>query len=373
MRTPTPSQYRAIVNADRHVLVVAGAGSGKTSTVVGRILHLLGVPTPAPGGESVPASARAPIRLADLAAITFTNAAAADLKDRLRSELRKAGRRQEVYEVDGARIGTIHSFCVDVLREFALRSGQNPAFEALEEGDSAAVLADAASSTLIAAVEEGVAGLETLLAAHSFDGVSAWLIALASDGDRLARLAGSRGALGGPEQVVLELALRTSSRAQSVLEAQGDLDFDRMITRTRDLLRDNPEIRRALQRRIHTLIVDEFQDVDPAQKEIAMLLGDPTSGRSDTTRLLLVGDPKQSIYRFRRADVTLWSEVERTFEAGAAGDVIRLKENFRSVPEILGFVDRVIGPILDQPLDGAQLQPFEAPYQHLDPMAQVTR
>ena len=69
---------------------------------------------------------REPLTLRDISAITYTNAAAADLKRKLREELRKAGRRDEAYEIDGARIGTIHGFCGAILREFALRTGRNP-------------------------------------------------------------------------------------------------------------------------------------------------------------------------------------------------------------------------------------------------------
>ena len=77
-----------------------------------------------------------PLTLRDIAAITYTNAAAADLKRKLREELRKAGRRDEAYEIDAARIGTIHAFCGAILREFALRSGRNPAARVLEEGEA---------------------------------------------------------------------------------------------------------------------------------------------------------------------------------------------------------------------------------------------
>ena len=73
------------------------------------------------------------------------------------------------------------------------------------------------------------------------------------------------------------------------------------------------------------------------------------SGRADTTRLMLVGDPKQSIYRFRRADVTVWTAVQRDFRDKGLGAVVTLEENYRSVAPILDFVDAVIGPILDQP------------------------
>ena len=98
MIAPTPSQWEAIRAADRHVLVAAGAGTGKTTTVVGRILYLLGVPFP--DGQSA-----SPVTLDRIAAITYTNAAAADLKRKLREKLREAGLRDQAYEVDNARAG----------------------------------------------------------------------------------------------------------------------------------------------------------------------------------------------------------------------------------------------------------------------------
>ena len=116
-----------------------------------------------------------------------------------------------------------------------------------------------------------------------------------------------------------------------------------MIVWTRDLLARDATVRRTLQRRIRTLIVDEFQDVDPAQREIAYLLGAPEERRPETTRLMLVGDPKQSIYRFRRADVTVWRGVEQDFEERGLGRVVTLEENFRSVPAIVGLRGRVGG------------------------------
>src|SRR4051794_26145427 len=108
MDRPTGSQWDAIRAVDRHVLVAAGAGTGKTSTVVNRILYLLGVEI---RGERSPLQ----LELRDIGAITYTNAAAADLKRKLRTKLRECGRRELAYEVDNARIGTIHSFCGDIL------------------------------------------------------------------------------------------------------------------------------------------------------------------------------------------------------------------------------------------------------------------
>ncbi|MBX6365928.1 MAG: UvrD-helicase domain-containing protein, partial [Gemmatimonadetes bacterium] len=122
---PNDRQWEAIRAVDRHVLVHAGAGTGKTFTVVRRILYLLGVEV---RGERI----AQPVGLGRIAAITYTNRAAADLKGKLRAALRAEGLRREAYEVDLARIGTIHSFCGEVLRDFALRAGRPPAGTVLE-------------------------------------------------------------------------------------------------------------------------------------------------------------------------------------------------------------------------------------------------
>src|SRR5690606_19859363 len=138
----TPSQREVVLAADRHVLVAAGAGTGKTTTVVARILYALGATV---DGHRHPA----PITLDDIAAITFTNASAADLRRKLREGLRDAGRRDLAWAVDGARIGTIHAFCGDLLREFALRSGRSPISRVLEEGEGAALAGEAVRDGLL--------------------------------------------------------------------------------------------------------------------------------------------------------------------------------------------------------------------------------
>ncbi|MGH7515829.1 MAG: UvrD-helicase domain-containing protein [Gemmatimonadales bacterium] len=368
MDAPTPSQLEAIRTTDQHVLVAAGAGTGKTSTVVGRILYLLGVPI---DGERV---AR-PLELRDIAAITYTNAAAADLKRKLREELRKAGRRREAYDIDGARIGTIHAFCAAILREFALRGGLNPGARVLEEGEASALVADAVHESLLRALEQGsVPGLDELFADFEVKKVKEWVKLLAGDKGRLERFVRQREQLDPPARALVDFAAVAEVEVERRLREGGAMDFDRMITWTRDLLAHREPIRRALQGRIRTLIVDEFQDVDPAQRDIAYFLGAPHERRPNTTRLMLVGDPKQSIYRFRRADVTVWREVQADFEGGDLGRVVTLEENFRSVPAIVAFVDASVGAILSHPerSEGAEtpphaqsLAPYEVPHQPL--------
>ncbi|MBX6366080.1 MAG: UvrD-helicase domain-containing protein, partial [Gemmatimonadetes bacterium] len=260
-------------------------------------------------------------------------------------------------------IGTIHSFCGEVLRDFALRAGRPPAGTVLEEGEAAALAAEAVHDALLQALDEGsVPGLRELLSEWSSGEVEGWVRRLVGNGGVLQKLNAGVERLGPREATLLELATLAAERLYERLERTGAIDFDRMIVGTRDLIAEHEDVRRALRRRIHTLIVDEFQDVDPVQQEIAYLLAEPERGSAATPRLMLVGDPKQSIYRFRRADVTVWTRVERDFRDRGMGDVVTLEESRRSVAPVLGFVDAVIGPELDRPLDGKALREFEVPY-----------
>jgi len=348
MKAPYPSQWAAIGDASRHVLVVAGAGTGKTFTVVQRILYTLGVEV---NGERHPL----PATLDEIAAITFTNQAARELKNDLRQALRATGRRQDAYRVDQAMIGTIHGFCAELLRENALRRGRSPITSVLEEGESVARATQAARDALVTAVEqESVEGLGDLLAMWDTGKIDRWVVDLMRHPDLLARLETSPDGLDARERALIGLARLALGRLEADLERDGDIDFDRMILWTRDLLREDASARRFLQHRLRLLLIDEFQDVDPAQKEIAYCIGEPGRATDTTPRLMLVGDPKQSIYRFRRADVTVWNAVEREFEEWAGCAVHPLEENFRSVPAILAFVDSTVGVLLDQPIPVAE-------------------
>ncbi len=352
-------QRDAALTADSHVLVSAGAGSGKTRIVVARVLYVLGVEI---AGQRI----AEPVSLNQVAAITYTNKAAADLRLQLRAALRDAGRHDDAYRVDTARVGTIHAFCGDVLREFGLRRGRNPNPRVLEEGEGLALVAEVVRDTLLDVLQQrSVPNIDRLLARRSPSKVRGMVERLLDESDRLRAIAGNREDHAEDEQTLIDLALRSLDALELRLNDEGAVDFDRMIVWTRDLLRDDEYARRTLRRRIHTLIVDEFQDVDPAQREIAYLLGDPQSGERDSTRLMLVGDAKQSIYRFRRADVSVWREVEREFDLFANAGVIALSENFRSKAPIIDFVDATVGRLLDEPLVGETHADYEVPFEPL--------
>ena len=132
----------------------------------------------------------------------------------------------------------------------------------------------------------------------------------------------------------------------------GRLDFLDLLLHTRDLLRKNTAVRRQLNARFSHLFIDEFQDTDPLQAEILLLLAadDPETSRREDVRprpgkLFVVGDPKQSIYRFRRADVAFYSEVKRQL-LGAGAEVLYLSTSFRSAPSLQQAVNAAFGPLM---------------------------
>jgi len=131
--------------------------------------------------------------------------------------------------------------------------------------------------------------------------------------------------------------------------ANGRLNFQDLLLEARDLLRDRPDVRRALKDRFTPILVDEFQDTDPIQAEILFYLTGADSEERDWKRiapapgsLFVVGDPKQSIYRFRRADIETY-ELVRTRIEESGGRVVELSTNFRSTPALCDWVNRSFG------------------------------
>ncbi|MDZ7631553.1 MAG: ATP-dependent DNA helicase [Gemmatimonadaceae bacterium] len=359
----TASQRDVVCSTAQRLLVGAGAGSGKTSTVVRMVCYLLGATVHDHDGNTL--TAPQTLELGEIAAITFTNQAAADLKRKLRQALKLSNMPRIAAEVDGARIGTIHGFCGDLLREFALRAGLRPNVTVIDELQSLAIESACAEQALTEAVESrDPSWLEPLVSGRRIRDVAQFIQVVARDTARLDAYAANRDQLRPHEERLLDLAIRAVELRRAQMKDDGLYDFDSLLVVTRDLLRDHADVRRAIQRRIRVLIVDEFQDVDPVQRDIAMLLGGLDTDDADPSRIVLVGDPKQSIFRFRRADVTIWNDVSARFgTASAVGATAELSDNFRSRKGILALVDRVIGVALDRAVspDGER-QPFEVAY-----------
>ena len=138
--------------------------------------------------------------------------------------------------------------------------------------------------------------------------------------------------------------------------AAGKLSFDDLLLYARNLIRDHPRARQHFRRRFKTLLIDEFQDTDPLQSELVLLLAaaedtdDWRAAQPAPGKLFVVGDPKQSIYRFRRADIRIYQQVQRIFEQTAEGDagaaVERLGVNFRSRPDLVGWANDAFPQVL---------------------------
>jgi ATP-dependent exoDNAse (exonuclease V) beta subunit len=491
-----PARDRIRNDLDTTLVVEAAAGTGKTTALVERILS--GV-----------VSGR--VSLARTVAVTFTDFAAGELKLRLRLAIEDARQKpdvspqttelltQAVRELEEARIGTIHSFCADLLREHPVEAGIDPLFEVAPD-DRAYPLFDLAFERWfekqLAAPGEGVRRILRRLPRKGFGGrrtgtlarrpresgpkpilrTAAWelvrerdfttpwkrfegfdreaeidalvlqieelgewsevghpeqwltrslsyLKRFVSEITRLESLGNPRdydgiearlfGLLGGwgrakdwkayyakdnfPADEVRnrrdELKLRVQRFVdnagadlaprlreelwpvvedfEQLKERAGYLDFLDLLLRARNLIRENRDIRIALQERFTHIFVDEFQDTDPLQADILMLLGadDPDEQnwrqvRPIPGKLFIVGDPKQSIYRFRRADVALYQEVKRQI-AATGGALVELNVSFRAAPEIQEVVNAAFAPVMsDESSTQARyvpLAPFQTP------------
>lgn len=440
---------------DESLIVEASAGTGKTTELVRRIVAVL---------------AAGKAEIGEIAAVTFTHKAAGELKLRLREALDEArqesatGRdklEQALEHLEEASIGTIHSFCAQILRERPVEAKVDPAFEELSEQEAnrlyhqafrawlerrlnqpspgldramarlawrdswddgppieqlqfagrklvewrdypaswrrdnfarerdeeirtlvnkARELADASSrprrvtdglykSLLpVRLLIQGIDRPEIQGAAPDYDTLEAQILKLGRDMRRDSHK-GSGDYGGGVNREEL-LRLRDElmewidgfrKRADADLAAalrdemsglveeytsrkqrQGKLDFVDLLICTRDLLRDQQVVRHYLQRRFKCLFVDEFQDTDPLQVEILQhLAADERPGK-----LFVVGDPKQSIYKFRRADIQLYGEVRDALIERGVG-FLRLTKSFRAVPNIQDFVNAAFETEMD--------------------------
>ena len=450
------ARRRIAQDLDRSLVVTAGAGTGKTSALVGRVVEQV----------------RRGASLREIAVITFTEAAAAELRARLSEELDRAsaadpahpGLRAAVTEVDEAAVCTLHAFAQRMLVEHVLAAGLPPGFEVLDElservdleerlsrftdelfddpeaepmlqggfalgmkEDALSELAwclhrhwdrlDDGEAALLEAARVPAAGWPRVDTGPVLDAIDAAL-AMASwctdERDLLLRhleetlrhagavlgeaaddaqatvavlvrlgklscgygqapnwdgkVAEVRAACNEAEEarqraieqlrapVLADLLARLAAftlRAAEQRAAEGRLSFHDLLVLARRLLRDDPGARAALRRRYRWLLVDEFQDTDPLQVDLAAWLSCAVEGAGDLAQarpgaLFVVGDPKQSIYRFRRADIALFEEV-----CDKVGDEVVLSANFRSVPGVVRFVNTVF-PVLfgDDPAPG---------------------
>ena len=381
-----PNQARCATTFGRPIAVMAGAGSGKTFTLKERIANAI-QGDPASGVEPVVSG------IDKVLAITFTEKAALELKSRIKQALRQRGRQDQAMLVDDAWISTIHGMCSRILRENALALGIDPAFKILSEPERDARL-DAASEQVLCNDKTVEKDAASLFGEYPRDVLKEMISTLVScavkSPDEFGSILGATFPT--PVETDLSLADHNELFAQRLAEAHklwpalfrvarssyerfcekkledGVFDNNDLLIRAAHALR-NPGIRARYANRFGLVMIDEFQDTDSMQLEIIRALAGENG-----ERLCVVGDPQQSIYRFRGADLSVCAGHLASISAGPDGDdaVIRLAENYRSHAAVLDFVDVAFGPegAVPDPSD-----PYPAPtyYQRLIPSRDESR
>ena len=291
-----PQQREAVTTIEGPLLVLAGAGSGKTRVITHRAAYLIAKGVP-------PAS---------ILAVTFTNKAAEEMRERATRLVAGMGR-----DASDAWICTFHSFCARLLRREAARLGLPRNFTIFDEEDQ---LAAAKLSIAQLGLDEKLftprGALEHISAAKNLDRSAAAMEADARD----------------PRD---RAGARIFAVYEGLLRAAQALDFDDLLLRAIEVLRDHEQARDAWRGRFRYLHVDEYQDTNRPQYQILRLLAGP-AGREN---LCVVGDEDQSIYSWRGADV---GHILRFQEDFPGARIVRLEQNYRSTQSILDAAGAVV-------------------------------
>jgi ATP-dependent exoDNAse (exonuclease V) beta subunit len=358
----TPEQAAAIGARDRDVFCEAGAGSGKTRVLVGRYCD---------------AVCDDGVGIDEILAFTFTERAAAELRQRIRSELnarsraaRAAGDAPRAAELQGfareterAWVTTIHGFCRRLLGTHPIAAGLDPRFRVLDEPEAGRLREQAAREAireLVAAEDERVTRViaayrayriaDIVLAAHErlrSQGMAAPSLPEVglprrSQKDDDSELSPDEAQAALDARAVLqEVLIAVSTRYEELKSARSGLDFGDLELSAVELLRSSPAVAELWRGRFRHLMVDEFQDTNRVQLELIDRL------RGPDTRLFTVGDEHQSIYRFRNADLEVFREERRRAERSESTEVLPLRGNFRARPEVLAAANELGGILLD--------------------------
>lgn len=333
--TMNPMQKKAIYNVDGPVLVLAGAGSGKTTTIIGRIVYMVmfghayySTKTTFPvtendikelksvlaGTGSISEHLKSmlqvkPISPQNIMAVTFTNKAAGEMKKRLESKLGK-----DIAEKVYAK--TFHSACVGILREYAMFVGFKRDFTIYDEKDCKSVLKDIYKAN---GIKEKELHKDDVL-----NHISIW-----KDKMITPDMAISQSTISSYNTVA-----HLYKEYQEHLKNANAMDFDDLIGNTIQLLKEHPDIQAELQKKIQYIMVDEYQDTNASQHELLSLLVSPEHN------ICVVGDDDQSIYSFRGADVDNILNFPQEFDGT---HIIKMEQNYRSDGNILNLANSLIG------------------------------
>jgi len=274
------------------VLIIAGAGSGKTRALTYRIAHMV-------HERKIPPDS--------ILAVTFTNKAAGEMKERIAKLVGPLGRKLWV--------GTFHAICARILRADGEAIGVPPNFVIFNDSDQRALIKQALSVLDIDAKEYKPADIHFAISA--------------AKNELMSPQEYRRGRRGPFDEVVQ----RVYGRYQSGLRANAALDFDDLLMRTEQLLREQKGVLAKYHERIKYILVDEFQDINHAQNEFVRLLGQKHQN------VCVVGDDDQSIYGWRGANIGLILDFERRYKDAK---VIKLEQNYRSTQKILECAYEII-------------------------------
>jgi DNA helicase-2/ATP-dependent DNA helicase PcrA len=287
-----PAQREAVLQTEGPVLVVAGAGSGKTRVLTHRVAHLLNAVGAKPN---------------EILAITFTNKAAGEMRERLDDLLGPVA--------NAIWILTFHSACGRILRREAPRLGYRSNFTIYDQADQ------------VRLVKQCLEELERDPKRFTPRGIHA-------------QISNAKNQLVAPEEYARRVhsfydqtVAEVYDLYQRRLFASNAVDFDDMVMLTVDVLERFPEAREKWQNAFRYILVDEYQDTNHAQYRLLQLLA------AEHANVFAVGDPDQSIYAFRGADIRNILEFERDFPGTR---VIPLEQNYRSTNSILGAANGVI-------------------------------
>ena len=293
----TPSQKKAVFHIEGPLLVLAGPGSGKTRVITYRIAALI----------------ESGIQPYNICAITFTNKAA----DEMRQRAIALGASAEGPRFAGTQphISTFHSLCVRILRRYADKAGINRNFSVYDESDQTRCIKQAIKDCELDTTNFPPARMLEAISSLKNNLIDVDTFKTEADGFFPKTLA------------------KIYAHYQRILGERNGLDFDDLLAKTAFLLQSCPDVCCELGERFRFLLIDEYQDTNHAQYKIAKALV------SQHNNICATGDPDQSIYRWRGADIRNILAFESDWPDAA---VVKLEENFRSTPNILGVADNLI-------------------------------
>ncbi|MBO7217525.1 MAG: UvrD-helicase domain-containing protein, partial [Clostridia bacterium] len=324
-------QFKAVTTADGPVLVLAGAGSGKTTVLVNRIAYLIKygdaydsyfVPTLdeydialaenfLKNGGEMPQTytfSYKPAKPWEILAITFTNKAANELKERIAAKLGD--------ETNGVWAGTFHSVCGKILRRYADRIGYSPNFTIYDSDDQKRLVKDIIRDNNLDEKIFTPKGVLSVISAQK---------------EKLVTPAEYASGIG--DDFRFKTIAKIYEAYESRLLAADAMDFDGMISNTVKLLNENEDVLDYYSSKFRYIMVDEYQDTNHSQYVLCKLLA------SRYKNICVVGDDDQSIYRFRGATIENILNFERQYKDAK---VIKLEQNYRSVGNILDAANAVI-------------------------------